>query len=249
MRFLSRQGIPIPVPRVFDYWEADGKANLLIEYIEGKQLLKAWKDLTAEQRIHVMRTLAGYVDVMRAIPQPPAPALAPSGWVGSATGGAFTDGKVTRSMVSLGPFCNQAAFNNWHYSLFAKYEKWSPKVPAYLAELRRATRDDHPIVFTHGDMHMANVLVRVHGEGPEDVEVVALLDWEQSGWRPLYWEAMKWIWMSRGGNLMAPWKEFGWKELCVGYDQDVMREFQLMEVSTTPPDVEDSEKTHGIDDN
>ncbi|TRM64548.1 kinase-like domain-containing protein [Schizophyllum amplum] len=206
-----------------------------MEYIEGKQLLKAWRDLTAEQRIHVMRTLADYVDVMRAIPQPPAPALAPeSGWLGSATGGAFTDGKVTRSMVPLGAFCNQGAFNDWYYSIFSK-------IPVdRLAEVWRATRDDHPIVFTHGDIHMANVLVRVHGEGPEDVEVVALLDWEQAGWRPLYWEAMKWIWMSRGGNLMAPWKEFGWKELCVGYDEDVMREFQLMEVSTMPPDVDDS---------
>ncbi|TRM64569.1 kinase-like domain-containing protein [Schizophyllum amplum] len=239
MRFLSRQGIPIPVPRLIDYWEADEKAYLMMEYIEGRPLLKAWKDLSAEQRDLVMRTLACYVDAMRGVPQPPAPALAPSGWIGSATGGAFTDLKVTWSMVALGPFHSQAAFNDWHFSLFAGLGQRHRDIVDRLKQMRRATRDDHPVVFTHGDINMKNVLVRVHGEGPIDVEIVALLDWEQAGWRPLYWEAMKWIWLSRRGELMAAWKEFAWKELCVGYDEDVLREFQLMEMSGTPPDVDE----------
>ena len=51
--------------------------------------------------------------------------------------------------------------------------------------------DNHQIYFTHGDISIHNVLLKVHGEGEDDVEVTALLDWEQAGWRPEFWEAAK----------------------------------------------------------
>lgn len=47
--------------------------------------------------------------------------------------------------------------------------------------LRKMLRDDHSIVFTHGDLNMLNILVR-------DGRIVALLDWESAGFYPEYWE-------------------------------------------------------------
>ncbi|KAL1741435.1 kinase-like domain-containing protein [Schizophyllum fasciatum] len=239
MHFLRRQGLPIPIPRLVDYWETNEEAYLIMEYIEGQSLLPLWRHLSGEQHAHIIQTLSGYVYALRAIPQAAIPSLAPAGWIGSATGGAFTDLAITWSEAPLGPFPTQAAFNDWRMSLYARYGESSTTIAARLADARRAMRDDHPIVFTHGDINMGNVLVRVHGQGPQDVEIVALLDWEQAGWRPLYWEAMKWIWLSRRHPTMSPWKDFAWKELSAGYDQDVRREFQLWEISSTPPDIED----------
>ncbi|KAL1692532.1 kinase-like domain-containing protein [Schizophyllum commune] len=240
MQFLSRQRLPtpIPVPRLVDYWENDEEGYLVMEYIEGERLLRVWRNLSSEQHAHVIRTIAGYVEALRAIPQPLPPSLPSAGWIGSASGGPFTDLAVTWSQVALGPFPSQASFNDWHMSLFDIFARESAKTAARVAEKRREMRDDHPIVFTHGDINMENVLVRVHGEGPEDVEVVALLDWEQSGWRPLYWEAMKWLWLTRRSPVMDAWREFGWKVLSGGYEDDARREFELFEISGTPPDVD-----------
>ena len=54
-------------------------------------------------------------------------------------------------------------------------------------------------VFTHGDVAPRNILVRhVDGDDGEKsgrVEISALLDWENAGWYPYYWEY---------ANIMGP---------------------------------------------
>lgn len=49
--------------------------------------------------------------------------------------------------------------------------------------------DDCDIVFTHGDLHRSNIILL--STAPR---VVALVDWEQSGWLPAYWEDCKAHW-------------------------------------------------------
>jgi hypothetical protein len=44
-----------------------------------------------------------------------------------------------------------------------------------------------PIVFTHNDLCPSNILISC-GANPE---VVAIIDWNQSGWYPWYWESCK----------------------------------------------------------
>ena len=43
------------------------------------------------------------------------------------------------------------------------------------------------IVFTHGDLDPRNILV-------EEGHVTGIVDWEQSGWYPGYWEYVKAMW-------------------------------------------------------
>jgi|TARA_R110002003_G_scaffold214_40_gene16330 hypothetical protein len=47
--------------------------------------------------------------------------------------------------------------------------------------------DDGPILLTHGDLRPANIIVTAKGP----VKVVAIVDWEQAGWYPDYWEYCK----------------------------------------------------------
>jgi thiamine kinase-like enzyme len=49
--------------------------------------------------------------------------------------------------------------------------------------------DDLPIVFTHNDLHFSNILI-----SPKGSEVVAITDWEASGFYPAYWEWAKLSW-------------------------------------------------------
>jgi thiamine kinase-like enzyme len=51
--------------------------------------------------------------------------------------------------------------------------------------------DDCAIKFTHVDLHTSNIMITCS----KPYRVIALIDWEQSGWFPEYWEARKAEWV------------------------------------------------------
>lgn len=55
--------------------------------------------------------------------------------------------------------------------------------------LRAFTQSSHQVVFTHGDLRPENVIVEV-SEGNQCI-VIGLIDWEDSGFYPEYYEATK----------------------------------------------------------
>ncbi|KMU82144.1 hypothetical protein CISG_09580 [Coccidioides immitis RMSCC 3703] len=55
--------------------------------------------------------------------------------------------------------------------------------------------DDAAISFTHGDLHRSNIMV----SKSEPWRVVSIVDWEQSGWMPEYWE-------DRKAHFTSEWK-------------------------------------------
>ena len=71
-------------------------------------------------------------------------------------------------------------------------------------------KDNHSIVFSHGDMHAHNILI-------QDGHVVGILDWEMAGWYPEYWEWCKALWAEN-------WEMEGWctslKEFLQPYDYE-----------------------------
>lgn len=59
---------------------------------------------------------------------------------------------------------------------------------------------ESPIVFTHGDLNFSNIMItrRSAKDGPH---VLAIIDWEQSGWMPSFWEYSKTkFWMMLDGE-------------------------------------------------
>lgn len=49
---------------------------------------------------------------------------------------------------------------------------------------------DSPIVFTHSDLNFSNVLITPCSSN-EALCILAIIDWEQSGWMPSFWECSK----------------------------------------------------------
>ncbi|GLB40179.1 putative phosphotransferase enzyme family protein [Lyophyllum shimeji] len=88
--------------------------------------------------------------------------------------------------------------------------------------------DDHRIFFTRGDITSCNILVDVHGEGADDVEVVTLLDWEQAGWRTEFWEALK---LFRGMGHDPEWPKLVKEEISPGHEDELKREDELLLIS------------------
>ncbi|KAE9389141.1 hypothetical protein BT96DRAFT_1025163 [Gymnopus androsaceus JB14] len=118
---------------------------------------------------------------------------------------------------------------------------WSdfPEVVAQAADIRRRMPVDSNIVFTHGDINQ-NLLIDVKDDGPKDVQITALVDWEQAGWRPAYWEKLKIRYQSGVG---PQWKR--WREMIEGYDQDLGRETEMaLRARHSPDDCFNTVGTH-----
>lgn len=162
---------------------------------------------------------------LRDLPQPQ-----PDGWIGSVVGLASFDYRVSPGSL-FGPFPDECAYNDWRVSTFSYFANQHPPTGNRLKELRKTMRDDHRIKFTHGDISPRNILVNVEGDGPDGVSVVALLDWEQAGWRPEYWEAVKFMHGTRSGS---DWAVLGRRELVPGYDTQLAVEIELLLISGPP---------------
>lgn len=73
--------------------------------------------------------------------------------------------------------------NEWKRPLFWYEEDRTIPNP------RHDLPDDERIVFTHADVHPSNIMVSSDENAP--CRVLCLIDWEQSGWYPEYWEGCK----------------------------------------------------------
>jgi aminoglycoside phosphotransferase (APT) family kinase protein len=209
----------IPVPTIHDFWtEEDGRACLVMEYKDGQTLHRHWRHLSVDQKMTIMRVLRGFLDELRSLPQPH-----PKGMIGSVSGGAFFDFRMSGQSL-YGPFRDEAAYNDWRISTFGFLGDQHPPTKLRLRQLRDEMRNDHQITFTHGDITRRNILIRVDGEGANDVSVVAILDWEQAGWRPEYWETAKFMF---GNQDTCEWAILGRQETFLGYDLELEREDEL----------------------
>ena len=180
-----------------------------------------WRKLSEEQKQHIFRQLRPYLDELRRIPQPP-----PVGRIESLIGVCY-DQRLSR--YPFGPFRNEEEFHDWRISTHDWQVKGYPPLAPFFRKSREALRDDHRIVFTHGDLHIQNIQVDIRGPEPEDARVVALLDWEMAAWMPEYWEAIKMC----QGQTDKDWLRMI-PEMFPGYDTEIETDRQLLEASGRP---------------
>lgn len=83
------------------------------------------------------------------------------------------------------PFASVYDFHEWFTFLPRRPMPDSYSVP--IEPFRYELPDDSSIKFTHGDLHRSNIMITPS----KPRRVLALVDWEQSGWLPEYWETRK----------------------------------------------------------
>jgi hypothetical protein len=84
-----------------------------------------------------------------------------------------------------GPFDSVKEFHDWFTALFKRPMPDPESVP--IEPFRPDLSDDSSIVFTHGDLHPSNIILSLS----EPTQIIAIIDWEQAGWLPEYWEDRK----------------------------------------------------------
>ncbi|KAL3473712.1 kinase-like domain-containing protein [Aspergillus californicus] len=167
LRFIAAN-TTIPVPKVHDVEWEDGKlVSFTMDYMPGTKLDDAWDSLDHDQKLSIAKQLHGYVAQLRKLK---------GTYIGGVNGTAVI-GKMFR--LECGPFDTEQAFNKFIL------QEVHDRTPDILRELiKEAVLDTHEIVFTHSDLAPRNILV-------ENGQVTAILDWEDAGWYPEYWESFR----------------------------------------------------------
>jgi hypothetical protein len=114
--------------------------------------------------------LKDYLAELKAIPNP----FSPDKAISNTLGEACRDRRI-RGAMPVGPFANEAAFSQ------------------VLRFSDEPARRGHKIVFTHADLNPRNILVdRVTlSDGSTGWCVKGIVDWENAGYYPEYWECTK----------------------------------------------------------
>lgn len=179
MQFIA-SNTSIPVPRVYCSFVHRNQAFIVMERIDGEPLPKAWGKLSDDDRLGVYSQLRGMIQELRSLTPPP-------GMVGvqSCVGGSLYDSRIAHAKSRFGPFATIQEFHRWlREGLNPADHPEREADEDWLKVTHMAAKQEGPWprpVFTHGDLNPFNIMIR-------GKQVVAIIDWEFSGWYPHYWE-------------------------------------------------------------
>ena len=163
----------IPVPRVHDVFIIDRQTYIVMEYIDAPELTKVWGKLTAAEKEGIFVQLKNFITQLRSLESPH------PGRVEAADGSGVFDSRLcmgSRPFATVDEFHTQLG----HRSLCA-LEMYRQHWPL----IETMGQKQYRTVFTHSDISPRNILVK-------DGSILAIIDWECSGWYPEYWEYTRW---------------------------------------------------------
>jgi hypothetical protein len=155
--------------------------------VKGDRLEDVWDKLDQSQKQTIVEQLKDFFLDLRKIK---------GTFVGCIDNTACEDQLFTDELGGFGLHENESKFNQGNVTALQR-SKQGPWVDV-VCEMILNSLKNHEIVLTHGEFTPRNILV-------QDTKVVAVLDWELSGYYPEYWEYAKAFWR-------APWESSWIKE-------------------------------------
>ncbi|KZO89595.1 kinase-like protein [Calocera viscosa TUFC12733] len=175
---LVRRYTTIPIPRPICIIAFRRKEYILMTRISGVSLLSVWTSLSEDLRKHAIQQVAACMAQLRYIPNRYGATIC------SATGGRFNDERLAL-FETCEPFPDEKA-------LLKRLSFPTPEVldlaePSYPAYVRRVvfSQPTSPQL-CHGDLNPDNIFV-----DPRTCELKYIMDWEQAGFFPPWWEGVK----------------------------------------------------------
>lgn len=177
MRFV-RENTAIPVPEVYNAYKDDktGHVRIVMEFVEGDCLEYVWDKLNPSQKLSIIEQLRNIFLELRKLK---------GTLIGGIDGTACEDHLFTDNLGGYGPYDSENHFNDGIVTAL-KQSKQGPWVDVVCEMILDSLRN-HKVVLTHGDFAPRNIIV-------QGTKVVAVLDWELSGYYPEYWEYVKALW-------------------------------------------------------
>lgn len=206
----------IPVPEVFG-WRRHGDQNFIyMSLIHGKTLREAWPSLTEDDKEFIRSELRQIIASLRLITQECPNQIGTSlpfliqdtanFSVASVNGGAVQD-RFFRLDYEEGPFRNIKSFNDWLFAAATRQRPGPDGIPGldHPDMYRDLIPDTGNVYFTHGDLTLGNIIIST----ASPPKIRAIIDWEQAGWYPEYWEYCK---MMYGVNIYHDWRAEDWPD-------------------------------------
>lgn len=180
-----RKHTTIPVPTVVKDWvDENDRRFVLMERAKGQTLRTAWPTMSPEDKELVADQVAECLVQLRKLQ---------SNQMQAVDGGGLYSGWLflRGSQTPHGPFSSdQEMWNDMALALNKLPEK-------ALTRFWNRLPPSSPYTLTHGDLNIDNIIVK-HGS------LVAILDWETSGYFPVWWE---YVAASIGlGSIDGEWK-------------------------------------------
>jgi thiamine kinase-like enzyme len=111
-----------------------------------------------------------------------------------------------------GPFLTIKSFNDW---LLAAATRQRPRPEGITGPYRDFFPDTGNVYFTHRDLTLGNIII---SGPPGSQRITGIVDWEQAGWYPEYWEYCKLLY---GVEYSHEWRSAGWTEKVMkSYDDE-----------------------------
>ncbi|KAK3941223.1 kinase-like domain-containing protein [Diplogelasinospora grovesii] len=207
LRFINKMfpADEVPAPEVFG-WKSTRdhpgyESNFIyMSFLPGQTLRDAWETLSQEDKASVSQQLAGIVKRLRSVERGPADQFI----VGSLSRGPVQDVYFSPDQHK-GPFASAREFHDFVQYVSAAWVPVEERDP----DPFRVMLPDTARRLTHGDLHLANILVLRSPDGSQ-ISVSGMVDWEQAGWYPDYWEYCKAMIVGPYGD---EWREAGWVDI------------------------------------
>ncbi|OJJ66773.1 hypothetical protein ASPBRDRAFT_79060 [Aspergillus brasiliensis CBS 101740] len=181
----------IPVPEVYG-WLTEGNIKYIyMEYVNGTSLEQAWPTMAHEDKASICRDLRGIFQSLRQVELDPEDPFAKS-----RKRPLYDRALHVNYMHEAGPFATVRDFHAWF--TFLPRRRMSDPYSVPVEPFRHDLPDECAIRLTHNDLHRSNIMIT----STPPYRVLAVIDWEQSGWLPEYWESRKAQWTA---DRVEPW--------------------------------------------
>ncbi|KAI0528209.1 kinase-like domain-containing protein [Xylaria bambusicola] len=174
----STTAVPVPeVYAIYTFGEDDEMTMLITEFVEGLPLGDYLESMTVEQVDNIQKQLTAQMDILRCIPA--------QGYYGAIGRRPFID---PYSSEEYGPYDEYTDFNTAWFGIYFPHNdtKRFTDIKKFFTIsfecIATAKRHTYP-VFTHGDLHEENIIVRSCG-------TPVIIDYETAGFYPAYHERL-----------------------------------------------------------
>jgi thiamine kinase-like enzyme len=156
-----------------------------MEYVEGRQLAKCWPSLNWWSKLRIAFTLRRYIRQLRQLRS------SRPGPVGDSP--ALCEGHIFYD-EPRGPFPDYTSLSAFFNKMLAMSKQGGGAHPN-----TEDFDDSHPLVFTHHDLSLRNVMLGDDGK-------IWLIDWAWSGFYPEPFEYFATVWGQRADRVGGGWE-------------------------------------------
>ncbi|PWY80248.1 kinase-like protein [Aspergillus sclerotioniger CBS 115572] len=204
---MVERSTSIPVPRAIDVLETPRFGYMLMTCVPGHPIGQMLDSMSDEQVKQAVVDLKRYVSELRQIPSNNTEFR-----ICNSQGSGILDWRLADSQREELRFKSEADFNKYLTDPFWEDIR------------RRAAKShniQHQIVFTHADLNPGNILA-------DNGRITGIVDWENAGWFPEYWEYTKAHFSVRG---FQRWLADVIDEVFEGYRDELLVENMLSDLS------------------